>query len=264
MQTTTLRPGFLVSLKTSLSGNVTYNARTIEPEHVTESGEMLAKWETEKTIADPAEHEAGIKARSLARTAITRVCSASTFGLLCPESRALELQDAIREARAVAEAFNRAATITNLSVGVIVGRVASDDAEAVRAINAEVRSLLEDMDSGLRKLDVEAVREAANKARALGQMLTADAAARVQGAIDAARMVARRMTKAGEQAAQELDSAVLDTLARARTAFLDLDEVPAVDADLVAESGRALDLGPVELDEITMTAPGPVARQVEL
>ena len=131
LRTTTLRPGFLVSLKTSLTGNVSYSTATIESDHETAAGELKARWETERTVSDPAEHEAGIKARSAARTAITRLCSTSTFGLLCPETRGDELAAAIAEARAVADKFNATAGITRLNVGVIVGRVAADDAEKI-------------------------------------------------------------------------------------------------------------------------------------
>lgn len=245
MQTTTLRPGFLVSLKTTLAGNVSYATRDIESDHVTATGERVAKWETERTVADPQEHEAGIKARGKARTAVTRICVASTFGLLCPEARANELQAAIAEAREIADQYNAVATITSLNVNVIVGRVAADDVEAVRAINSEVRWLLDAMETGIKALDVEAVREAANKARAIGQMLTPGAAERVREAVDTVRSAARRMVKAGDQAAQAIDTASLAAIASARTAFLDLDDAP-VTSIAMAIAARAIDFDPTD------------------
>ena len=48
MQTNTIRPGLLVSLKTTVRGNVSYQHTDIEPEHLTETGQQLAKWETER------------------------------------------------------------------------------------------------------------------------------------------------------------------------------------------------------------------------
>jgi hypothetical protein len=261
----------LVGLKTSLTGNVSYRTQDIEPERVSADGAMRAKWETEKTVRDAAEQERGIKARSDARTIVTRLCSATGFGLLCPETRADELAAAIAQARTIAARFNETATITCLNVGVIVGRVADNDQQAVKAINGEVRELLADMDAGIRSLDVKAVREAADKARALGQMLTPNAAERVQVAIDAARRVARRMVKAGEQAAREIDQATLRAIASARTAFLDLDTPaePAAPLTYVDASARALDLEPEEsnLPEGTpaqITAPAPAIPQFEL
>jgi len=257
---TTLRPGFLVSLKTSLTGNVSYQTREIEPEHDVDGGARRARWETEKQTANAAEQEAGTKARAAARTAVTRICSLSTFGLLCPEARAQELGAGIAEARRIAEEFNRTATVTQLYVGVIVGRVAADDAEAVKAINQEVRGLLDAMDRGIRAADVPAIRDAASRARELGQMLQPAAAQRVQVAIDAARAAARKLVKAGEQAAAEIDQATLQAVASARTAFLDLDTAaPSTEpAEPMAPEARALDLEPVppEVAGPAIAAPG--------
>lgn len=242
LQSSTLRPGLLVSLKTTISGNVSYVKQTIEGEHYTATGEQKAKWETERTISDPAEHESAVKARTVARTAITRVCSASAFGLLCPEAKAPELESAIAEARAVADTFNATARLTRLSVYVVTGRIAPDDVEAVRAINSEVRDLMERMLSGIQNLDVAMVREAANKARGLGQMLTPNAAERIQGAIDVARAAARKIVAAGESAAVEIDNATLARLAEARTAFLDISD--AVEVQKPDAEPRAIDFEP--------------------
>ena len=180
MQTSTLRPGFLVSLKTSVRGNVSYQRKDIEAEHKTEDGKAMARWETERVIADATEHDAAIKARTKARVMVTSVCTASAFGLLCPESAAEELEKAIEGARQVAESFNAEAKLTRLSVYVITGRIAQDDVEAVKAINSEIRDLLSDMQEGIGNCDAKAVREAATKARSLGSMLSFDAAAKVQ------------------------------------------------------------------------------------
>jgi hypothetical protein len=246
MQTSTLRPGFLVSLKTSLRGNVSYVSDVIESEHVTSEGSKRAKWETQRTIADPAEFEAAKQARQKARSAVSRICALSAFGLMCPEAAAADLEAAIAEARQIADAFNASARLTQVKVYVLTGRIAPDDIEAVRAINSEVRELLAEMRDGINNLDVEAVRTAASKARRIASMLTPDAQARVQTAIDAARRTARRMSQAGEQAAQEIDRATLAAITDARTAFLDLDdestEVLAPKAD-----ARAIDLTP-EID----------------
>ncbi len=78
LRTTTLRPGFLVSLKTSLTGNVSYSTATIESDHETAAGELKARWETERTVSDPAEHEAGIKALAASPPMTPRPCAPST------------------------------------------------------------------------------------------------------------------------------------------------------------------------------------------
>ncbi len=244
INTSTLRPGLLVGLSTSISGNVRYRTQTLEEEHLTEDGAEAARWETERTITDPAEYEAAKKARSKARNSIVRVCAASAFGLLCPEDKVADLEAGLAEARATAERFNATATVTRLSVNVLTGRIASDDVEAVKAINSEVRDLLSQMERGIQKVDVQAIREAADKAKALGSMLSPDAAERVQAAIDVARAQARQLVKAGEQAATAIDEAAIRKITESRVAFLDFDEGLEVKAPEAV--GLGLDLMPEE------------------
>ena len=249
---TTIRPGLLVSLKTQLSGNVTYATRDIEADHVAPDGTRRAKWETDRVVQDPEEHERGIKARGKARTCITSVCAASTFGLLCPEIDRDKLTDAMTEARVIADEFNASAGLTRLTVNVIVGRIAQDDVEAVRAINGEVRDLLLSMERGVQRLDVEAIREACNKATQLGSMLSPEGSARAEAAIKAARGMARRIVKAGEAASVEVDQATLRTIREGRLLFLDLDDATEMQAP--DATGRAIDLSP-EAIELTAEAP---------
>jgi hypothetical protein len=242
LQTSTLRPGLLVSLKTSVRGNVSYNTRDIEFDHVAEDGTKKAKWETERVVADPIEHEAAIRARGRARSLIASVCAQSAFGMLCPESAAEELDAAIGDARKIVDEFNSTAKLTRLGFYIIAGRIAPDDVEAVKAINSEIRDLLADMERGVANLEVKVIRDAAAKAKAIGAMLQPEAAARVRIAVDAARSAARQMVKAGEQAAVEVDRRAIRAITEARTAFLDLDGEREVAAP--AEQGRAIDFQP--------------------
>jgi hypothetical protein len=214
MLTSTLRPGLLVSLKTSIAGNVNYRTLTLESDHITETGARQARWETERTVVDPQEHEAAIKARSLARSKIQCVCANSAFGLLCPESKAAELEAAVVEARAIVDAFNRSAGLTRLSFNLIAGK-------------------------GLANLDVSKVRDAANKARSVGAMLTDDAKERVQAAIEVARKTARAIVSAGEEGAVEVDRVAIRKVLDARTSFLDLDDAGEVAA--VQPTARPVD-----------------------
>lgn len=243
IKTSTLRPGLLVSLKTHINGNVTYTKRTIEAAHVTKGGLEKAKWETERTVSDPKELEAAKTARSKAAQLIRSVCAHSAFGLLCPDNAEDDLEQAIADARKVADEFNVKARLSRVSVYVITGRIAPDDVEAVRAINSEVRDLLEDMKIGVRNLDVKAIREAANKARNLGAMLAPDAASRIQTAITAARSAARQIAKAGEQAEIQIDRRAVRLITEARTAFLDIDGEREIAAP--KSEARSLDLEPV-------------------
>lgn len=242
IQTSTLRPGLLVSLKTSIVGNVRYAKQTIEAEYLTDDGAQEARWETQRTIADPVEHEAAKKARARARSLITGVCANSAFGLICPEIDAPNLDAAVAEARKIADEFNATAKLSRVYVYVITGRIAPDDVEAVKAINSEIRDLLSDMESGISRMDVKAIREAASRAKSMGAMLSPTAAARVQIAIETARSTAKKIVAAGEGAAQEVDAVAMRKLAETRTAFLDLD--PAKEIATPATEGRAVDLMP--------------------
>lgn len=264
MDTATLRPGLLVSLKTSIVGNATYRRLTLEPEHLDEAGVQRARWETERVIVDPAERAKAIKVRTQCRIAICRPCSFSTFGLLCPESKKDELDEAIKAANKLAAEFNAKAKLTQIAIYVIAGRVAANDTEAIRAINSELRGLLDSMKSGIKNLDVKAVRNAANKAKQMGQMLSPEAAAKVKVAIEAAREISRRIVKAGEEAGAAIDKALVRKITQSRTAFLDLDEVPTKVAAPKTRA-RAVDLAPETAPKATSKEKKPAAQpQLEL
>ena len=183
-----------------------------------------------------------MKARTAVRTCITSVCIESGCGLLCPEDRVGELETAIDKARKLANDFNATAKFSNIRLSLILGRIAATDVEAFRAINGEVRDLMRIMERGIENLDVKAVRDAAAKARKVGEMLTPEAKERVAGAIKLAREAASKIAKAGDTAAMEVDKEAIKAIAKQRTAFLDLEDVgeltrpvvvaaPAVDFD---------------------------------
>lgn len=241
---TTLKPGLLVSLNTTITGNVKYSRQDVEAEHRLENGlTTKAVWQTQKVVFDADEDERARKARSKVRSIISGVCAESAFGLLCPLAKRDELKKAEAEALAVAEAFNDTASLSRLNVFLMTGEIAADDVEAVTKINRQVRELLASMADGVERLDVQAVRDAADQARSLSGMLTDDAKARVAVAIKTAREAARKITKAGEQAAQEIDRVAIRKISEARTAFLDLDQsgAPVATPELQAS---ALDFEP--------------------
>lgn len=255
--TTTLRPGLLVSLRTSLTGNVSYSKRDIDTKR--EDKKHVASWETERTIADVDEHERATKVRGQAAYLVRRNCVQSAFGYLCPEDKAAELDAAVIEARKLIEEFNKTAKMSRIGVYVVTGRIAPDDVEAVKAINSEVRELMDQMATGIQNLDVKAVRDAAAKANGIGQMLSVDAQARIKVAVELARESARRIVKAGEMAAQEVDTVTIRRITEARTAFLDLDEVAEVAAP--EAEARAVDFEPV--DVVPTQAPAVPAFELE-
>lgn len=221
-ETTTLRPGFLVSLKTSLRGNVHYIKTDLDAGGKDGTDTSVARWETVRTIEDAKEHEAGKKARAKAAGLIRSVCKQSAFGLLCPEVDSQKLEQAIEASRKVVDDFNATAKLSRISIYVLTGRVMPDDVEAVRAINSEIRELMAEMERGVEGNNVDAIRDAASRVKGIGEMLSAEAQAKVQIAVETGRAVAKKIVKDGPQ--QTVDEPALLRIRSMRTSFLDLDE----------------------------------------
>jgi hypothetical protein len=242
MDTRLLKPGILVSLKTTLSGGVNYDRRDLGTKTVGgDEQEEVSKWETVRTIRDREEHDKGVKVRSTASSLIRRECIVSSFGLLCLTEKEAALDEAIQIGRDLADAFNEDAKHTQFNVYVLKGRIAETDEEATRAIAAEVRGLLDEMESGVRNLDVKSIREAANRARELNKMIDDSQSERMGAAIKAARKAARTIVKRVEKA-KETGEAVLadiDTKAInvARFAFLDPEAEEEKGADVIQLPG---------------------------
>lgn len=245
--TTTLRPGLLIRLSTAVSGNVNYTRTIIEEDHLDDEGKRVARWNTERTIQDPDEHERARKVQSKCGSLVRAVCAESRgFGLLCPQDREEDLKEAVRAARELARAFNATARLSEVNFYIMTGKVAADDVEAVRAINSEIRGLMDAMSQGVKDCDVETIREAANRAKDIGAVLSEEASARVKAAVEAARKAARQIVKAGEAAAVEVDRQALRAITEARTAFLDIDDGAEV-AEPTA-GAVAVDLDPGDVD----------------
>jgi hypothetical protein len=277
----TIKPCILVSLHTSVNGGVTYMRRTLDasttPEGLTVPAQAterdVERWETTKIVEDKVEHERAEDARKKARSEISKLCIKSAFGLICPIAYESELSEAIDRAHKIATGFNEDPTTryTRVSLFVMRGHVASTDEEAAKAIGDEVRRLVSQMDAGIGKLDVKAIREAADKARSLAATLSDEQSEIVGEAVKAARAAAKtivkRVEKDGEAAAIVLADIRRGAIEKARIAFLDLDDAPASADDSeqapVANVQRVagLDLG-VENDdgevESMSSAPGEV------
>lgn len=240
----TIRPGLLVVIKSHVTGNVTYHKHD-KGTKVERSGKEVSEWETTRTIEDAKEFKAAGQVRMKALGLMYNVCARSSFGLLCPEDKAAKLAEMVAKARKMTDDFNAKAKVTRVSFNIIAGRVAQDDVEATRAINSEVRDLIDRMESGIKSLDVGSVREAAAKAKLLGSIVAPGSSERLTAAIEAARAAARKIVKAGEAAAKEVDQEVLKTLKASRTAFLDIDHDDQEEAAPIKPAqakARAIDL----------------------
>lgn len=237
MKTSIIRPGYLVSLKTEISGGVSY-VRTDKATGKTEAQIVAAAkkagrpvpviktWETIKTIDDPDAWGRACFARSRARSLVSGICCATNFGMLCPVDRIDELETAIAEARKTADDHNAESSGITVSVFVITGQIASTDEESARAIASEVQDLVTEMNGAIDRLDTEAIRKAASKAAKVSAMLSEEKATIVTGAVAAARKAARVITKRvetdGEKAAVVLADIQRGELEKARFAFLDM------------------------------------------
>jgi hypothetical protein len=252
----------LVSLKTRLIGGVRYDTTDLGTER--DGVRVDEKWETVKHVDDVQELERASKARSKARSLIAGVCIKTPFGLLCPECDGELLESRLSESLTVCAAHNAAAVFSKVDIWVLRGRVAADDREAVRAIFGELRDLVGELKAGIKACNVDAIRDAAGRAKALGRMLDKGQADKVNKAVDAARKVARAMVRQIDERGQAvLDSVLLEVSTKPiddlRFAFLDLDGdggpgdgLPAAGADLPAARGA------VDLDDTGADAGGPV------
>jgi hypothetical protein len=126
-------------------------------------------------------------------------------------------------ARQICWDFNQSAKHTQIQFNAITGRVAQDDVKAVEAISLELQSLVGVIQAGAAELNVKKIRDAAQKMRDTGQMLSPAVKLKVDDLVKDARKMARKMAKAGEAAAAEVDDVTMEKLRAARTAFLDID-----------------------------------------
>jgi hypothetical protein len=240
MRVSTIMPGIMVALTIRTRGNVNYSKVDLENNR-TEAGEARARWETTRTIADPAEFEKAQKTRSAARALISAKCSRTTFGLIALKSREAELEETVGAALALIRDFNEEARMTRLELSVMYGQIAADDEKAIKAMNSEMRDIIDDMEAAVRNIDAEAIRKAAIAAKSAAKMLNPEVAARVQSAIAVGREFATRISAAANVAAVTVDTIALEALSTARASFLDLSDTEEVKVENVKVAARIID-----------------------
>jgi len=257
MSTRILKPGYLVWLKTTISGGVAYTRTDIGLE---QDGKSERKeWSTTKHTTDVEEADEATKVRSKCQALVKRQCiDSDNFGLLCPHNRADQLDADIEEAQDLAGEFNTRARYTRISLYTMKGRISETDEEATKSLCEEIKGFLDQMDQGVKDLSVDAIRDAADKARAVGRMLDEDQEGKVTEAVKAARAAARqivrRVDKAGEDGAAVLADLNTKPIETARFAFLDLlesveiegKEAPAVSTQRFADIGDENGVEPFE------------------
>lgn len=257
-----IRPGLLVSVKSTVVGGVSYERLDLDADKPAEEGQEVSRWETRRVIEDKEEHERAVKCRSQALALIKKVCSSTSFGLLCPTDQEGALDAAVLAARQLVNNHNDQSKHTRVGVFVLKGRVASDDAEAAKAITQEIAELVVRMDQGIKSFDPKAIRDAADRAREMSNMLSDDKKAKVSAAIKQARDAARTIVKRVEKESEDRNLVLLDIqrsqIESARIAFLDLSggdaehveqTMPAADQQRFAD----LDVEPDALSEVDVT-----------
>lgn len=232
----TLKPCLLVSLHTAIEGGVRYTRTDLEGS-VGADGTKIDRWETIKTTIDEKEHVLAVKVRSKCQGLVRGVCAPTVFGLICLGVKKPLLDEAVKEARRLADAFNAEAKTVRVLFFILVARIAETDEEAVRAIGEEVRGLVGEMDRAIQSFDVEAVRKTVLRAKQVGTALSGEAKEKFSAAIETARkaanQIARRVDRGGEDAAKVLTEIQLDALSSARFAFLDLSNASDVSVENV-------------------------------
>lgn len=240
-----LKPGLLVSLRTSLKGGIAYERAELEaPAPATET-EDVARWETTRVIDDKAEYDRGSKLQGKVSGMIRNRCiETENLGLLCPKDREDELDKAVADAQALVDEFNTSTRHSMLTVWAVKWRMAEDEEEATAALAAEVRGLLDQVDRGIRDVNVETIRAAATRAKYVGKMLDGKQAEQVTEAVLAARKaattIARRVEKLGEDAEVVMAELKTEPIATARFAFLDLEEHASEGEELPAVSAQRM------------------------
>jgi soluble cytochrome b562 len=232
----TIRPGLLVNVKSTVVGGVSYQRIDLETGKPPADDAEVTRWETTRVIEDKEEHERATKCRSNALSLIRRVCSATTFGLLCPNEQEGALDAAVKAARQLVDNHNENAQHTRVGIYVLKGRVASDDAEAARAITQEIAELTVKMDAGIKNFDPKAIRDAANRAREMSSMLSESAQTKINGAIEQARKAARQIVKRIETEGEDRSVVLMDIqrgqIESARIAFLDMSGETTADGEV--------------------------------
>jgi hypothetical protein len=250
MPTVTLKPGLLVSVRTRHQGGVK-NDRvdlTADASVVSDKAEV-SRWETTKIVDDVEEFDRASKVAGKCGSLIRAICAYSEFGYLCRADREAELDEAIADARRRAEEFNASAKTTRVSVFALKGRIAESDAEAAKAVSADLLALIEGMQTGVQTMNVKDIREAAAKAKKLVTMVDEATAKLVKDAVDEARDIATELRKKLDngasgvaEATEYVQSVDLKALAGARAVFLDLEEPVGRAVAPAAAEGSEIDI----------------------
>lgn len=235
-----IQPGWLVSLKTRVRGNVKYFREDLG--QTVEGLTQEAQWKTTRIIRDCSELTNAEQTRSAIGVAIRRNCIDTPFGLLLRNDRLADFDTAVESCKEVRDRFNAGAEHTRIEFYVVKGYIAENDVEAARSILAMVQSEVDNIRVALDNCDIDALRKASSNAKKFGQMLNESEADRVNGVVKIARQAARKLAKEiAERGTTMVEVAEVEEMKAAinetRFAFLDVsDSVDMADVQVVNEA----------------------------
>ncbi len=248
----TLKPGLLVSLKTTKRGGTEYAREDLASKK--EGAAKIDEWKTTKKVTDPKEDDRAAKLRSKLGGLVRKVCVPSAFGLICPVSKETELREAIAEAKVGAAKFNTEARTVQIGVFCLVGRIAETDQEATRAIRDELRDMIAEMQGFIEAGAVEKARDSASKLLKMGMVLDEKTQGKVKRAVEEVRQIAKdaikKVTEGGVTTAEAVAGIKFKAVEEARFAFLD-EGGEVVQSQAPATDARGLDDGDLVGEEIS-------------
>lgn len=237
-----LKPSILLGVGIHRSGGVHY-ARKILEEYESGEGEVK-EWNTVKTIDDKKDLEDAERAASKLRRMVGKLCARTSFGYLCPLEKEGDLDDLLAEMRHEAREVTLGLKTCALTVSFIKGRIAANDADAAKALTAEIGSFLTQLTDAIASADVKLIRHVLVEARGLDTLLAPAQSSLLQEAVaearEAAKTIRKEMEKKGRSKELVVQGLALSAIDSARMCFLELAEVsepsrlPSVDASRFA------------------------------
>ena len=222
----TLKPGYLISVKTELRGGIQYLREDIRKEELPNGAEEQ-EWKTIKKIEDSEEFKKATLLRAKVASMISSKCKLTPFGLICSEEDLPIVEKAAELGELMIEEFNATAKHTIIRLNFLPALITSDEETAARNIAKQMRALAADMKNAVRQGDVEAIREAAKKAAMMRDLLGEEERTRVSLAVkearDAARLITKEVIKNKEKIEKVLPKIKLGAISKMRFAFMDTE-----------------------------------------
>lgn len=195
-----IRPGVLVTLRSSVQGGVYYDREEMAVDQDAggaESGGSTRVWKTTQRVPDPEEYARAKRVRGRAVSAIWNRSVKTVYGLICTDDDKPALDEAIKKAMDEVQAFNAGAKHTKVTLNVLRPRLVLG--ETSEAIAAETSEAVDALDASVESGDVQAIRKAANEAAEISRLLDGGLRERIVQKVKAAREAATAAAAAARE-----------------------------------------------------------------